>query len=33
MAAWRKQEVDAAKHRQEKREVTRQGKLLSHTEA
>ena len=32
MAAWRK-EVDAARHRQEKREATRLGKLLSHTEA
>ena len=33
MAAWRKKEVDAARHRQEKREATRPGKLLSHTEA
>ena len=33
MAAWRKEEVDAARHRQEKRETTRLGKLLSHTEA
>ena len=33
MAAWRKEEVDAARHRQEKREVTRLGKLLSLTEA
>ena len=33
MAAWRKEEVDAARHRQEKREATRLGKLLSHTEA
>ena len=33
MAAWRKQEVDAARHHQEKREATRLGKLLSHTEA
>ena len=33
MAAWRKEEVDAAKHRQEKREATRLGKLSSHTEA
>ena len=32
MAAWRKAEVDAARHRQEKREATRLGKLLSHTE-
>ena len=33
MAAWGKEEVDATNHRQEKREVTRLGKLLSHTEA
>ena len=33
MAAWRKYEVDAARHRQEKRETTRLGNLLSHTEA
>ena len=33
MAAWRKEEVDAARHRQEKREAMRLGKLLSHTEA
>ena len=33
MAAWRKEEVDAARNRQEKREATRLGKLLSHTEA
>ena len=33
MAAWRKEEVDAARHRQEKREATRQGELLSYTEA
>ena len=33
MAAWRKEEVDAARHRQEKREATKLGKLLSHTEA
>ena len=32
MAAWRKEEVDAARHHQEKREATRLGKLLSHTE-
>ena len=32
MAAWRKQEVDAARHRQEKREATRLENLLSHTE-
>ena len=30
MAAWRQ---DAARHRQEKREATRLGKLQSHTEA
>ena len=30
MVAWRKEEVDAARHRQEKREATRLGKLLSH---
>ena len=33
MAAWRKEEVDAARLRQEKREATRLGKLLSYTEA
>ena len=33
MAAWRKEEVHAVRHRQEKREATRLGKLLSHTEA
>ena len=33
MAAWRKEEVDAARHHQKKREATRLGKLLSHTEA
>ena len=35
MAAWRKEEVDAATHRQEKREATRLGGelLLSYTEA
>ena len=32
-APWRKEEVDAARHRQEKREATTLGKLLSHTEA
>ena len=32
MATWRKKEVDAARHRQEKREAARLGKLLSHTE-
>ena len=31
MAAWRKEEVDAAKHRQEKREATRLGTVLSQT--
>ena len=31
MAAWRKEEVDAARHRQEKREPTRLGTLLSQT--
>ena len=33
MAAWRKEEVDAARHLQEKMEGTCLGKLLSHTEA
>ena len=33
MAAWRKEEVDAARHHQEKRESTSPAKLLSHTEA
>ena len=31
MVAWRKQAVDAARHRQEKREATRLGNLLSQT--
>ena len=31
MAAWRKGEVDAARNRQEKREATRLGNLLSQT--
>ena len=31
MATWRKEEVDAARHRQEKREATRLGNLLSQT--
>ena len=31
MAAWRKEEVDAARHRQETREATRLGNLLSQT--
>ena len=29
MAAWRKEEVDAARHRQEKKEATRLGNLIS----
>ena len=34
MVAWGKEEVDAARHRQEKREATRLGgELLSYTEA
>ena len=33
IAAWREEEEDAARHRQEKREVTRLGKLQSHTKA
>ena len=33
MAAWREEEEDAARHRQEKREAMRLGKLLSHMEA
>ena len=33
MAAWREEEEDAARHGQEKREATRVGKFLSHTEA
>ena len=33
MAAWREEEEGAARHRPEKREATRLGKLLSHTEA
>ena len=33
MATWRKEEVDAARHRQEKREATKLGKFSSHTEA
>ena len=31
MSAWRKEELDAARHRQEKREATRLGNLLSQT--
>ena len=33
MAAWKKEEVDAARHRQEKREATRLESLLSQTGA
>ena len=33
MAPWRKEEVDVARHGQDKREAVRLGKLLSHTEA
>ena len=33
MGAWREEEEDAARHRKEKREATRLGKLQSHTEA
>ena len=33
MAAWSKEEVDAARHHQEKREAMRLGNLLSYTEA
>ena len=33
MDVWREEEEDAARHRQEKREATRLGKLLSHTVA
>ena len=33
MAAWREEEQDATRYRQEKREATRLGKLQSHTEA
>ena len=29
MAAWRKEEVDATRNRQEKRETTKLGKLLA----
>ena len=32
MAAWREEEEDAARHRQEKREATRLAKLQSHME-
>ena len=33
LRAWREEKEDAARHCQEKREATRQGKLQSHTEA
>ena len=33
MAAWRKEEVDAARHHQGKSEATRLGKLVSHTKS
>ena len=33
MAAWREEEEVAVRHRQEKRDATRLGKLQSHTEA
>ena len=33
MAAWREEEENAARHRQDKREATILGKLQSHTEA
>ena len=33
MAAWREEEENTARHRQEEREATRLGKLQSHTEA
>ena len=33
MAAWRQKVEEAVRHRQEKREATRLGKLQSHTEA
>ena len=33
MAAWRNEKEDAARHRQEKREATRLGKLSSDSEA
>ena len=32
MAVWRKEEIDAARHRQEKKEATRLGDLLSRRE-
>ena len=33
MAAWKEEEEDGVRHRQEKREATRLGKLQSHTKA
>ena len=33
VAAWKKEAIDATRYRQEKREVTRLGMLLPHTEA
>ena len=33
MATWRKQKVGVARYRQEKREATKMGKLVSHTKA
>ena len=33
LAAWREEEEDAARHRQDKREATILGKFQSHTEA
>ena len=33
MAAWWKEDLDAARHYREKREATRLGKMQSHTEA
>ena len=33
MAAWREEEEDAARHRQEKRKAAGLGRLQSHTEA
>ena len=33
VVAWRKEEVDATRHRQKKREAKIMGKLLSYTEA
>ena len=33
MTAWKEEEEDAARHRQEKRDATRLGKFQSHTEA